>query len=152
MDPSPLHRSTRFCLICNYVSRIIEPLTSRCAKFRFRPLAKEILIQRIEMIAAEEKISVAMDAKDALLKTSEGDMRKAITTLQSCAKLKEGAEEAEVTGSDVREMSGVVPDKWIGGMGDVCKKNSFEKMQAYIDEFMAEGYSVVQFIDQGPIV
>jgi len=141
-------RTTRFCLICNYVSRIIEPLTSRCAKFRFRPLAKEILIQRIEMIAAEEKISVAMDAKDALLKTSEGDMRKAITTLQSCAKLKEGAEEAEVTGSDVREMSGVVPDKWIGGMVDVCKKNSFEKMQAYIDEFMAEGYSVVQFIDQ----
>ena len=55
-----IHRSTRFCLICNYVSRIIEPLTSRCAKFRFRPLAKEILIQRLEMIAAEEKISVAM--------------------------------------------------------------------------------------------
>ena len=63
-------------------------------------------------------------------------------------RLKEGAEEAEVTGRDVREMSGVVPDKWISGMVDVCKKNSFEKMQAYVDEFMAEGYSVVQFIDQ----
>ena len=56
-------------------------------------------------------------------------MRKAITTLQSCARLKEGAEEAEVTGRDVREMSGLVPDKWVGGMVDVCKKNSFEKMQ-----------------------
>ena len=56
-------------------------------------------------------------------------MRKAITTLQSCARLKEGAEEAEVTGRDVREMSGVVPDKWVSGMVDVCKKNSFEKMQ-----------------------
>ena len=53
-----------------------------------------------------------------------------------------------MTGRDVREMSGVVPDKWISGMVDVCKKNSFEKMQAYVDEFMAEGYSVVQFIDQ----
>ena len=59
-------------------------------------------------------------------------MRKAITTLQSCARLKEGAEEAEVTGSDVREMSGVVPDKWIGAMVDVCKKNSFEKMQVCV--------------------
>ena len=85
---------------------------------------------------------------EALLQTSEGDMRKAITTLQSCARLKDGADEAEVTGRDVREMSGVVPDEWVGGMVDVCKKNSFEKMQAYVDEFMAEGYSVVQFIDQ----
>ena len=52
-------RTTRFCLICNYVSRIIEPLTSRCAKFRFRPLAKDVLVQRLEMIAAGEKINVA---------------------------------------------------------------------------------------------
>ena len=52
-------RTTRFCLICNYVSRIIEPLTSRCAKFRFRPLAKDVLVQRLEMIASGEKINVA---------------------------------------------------------------------------------------------
>jgi replication factor C subunit 2/4 len=80
-------RSTKFCLICNYVSRIIEPITSRCAKFRFKPLSIEILDRRLRMIVDVEKVKVADEGLAAIIETSEGDLRKAITTLQSCARL-----------------------------------------------------------------
>ena len=83
-------KSTKFCLICNYVSRIIEPLTSRCAKFRFKPLANEILVGRLQMIAEKENVKVSSEAFQAILDTSEGDLRRAITTLQSAAKLRNG--------------------------------------------------------------
>ena len=81
-------RSTRFCLICNYISRIIEPITSRCAKFRFKPLSDAAIKGRIQMICESEKLTLKDDeAFKLLIDSSEGDMRKAITTLQSCSRL-----------------------------------------------------------------
>lgn len=50
---------TRFCLICNYVTRIIDPLASRCAKFRFKKLDSNLMVSRLEHISAEEGISVS---------------------------------------------------------------------------------------------
>lgn len=47
---------TRFCLVCNYVTRIIEPLASRCAKFRFRPLSRDTMLDRLHTIAQAEKV------------------------------------------------------------------------------------------------
>lgn len=49
---------TRFCLICNYVSRIIEPLASRCAKFRYRPLGFENIEERLMFVAEQEDVHV----------------------------------------------------------------------------------------------
>ena len=60
----------------------------RCAKFRFKPLAKELLMERLKSIAQAENVEVSDDGMQAMLETSEGDLRKAITTLQSCTRLR----------------------------------------------------------------
>ncbi|CAB9512337.1 factor C small subunit [Seminavis robusta] len=66
---------TRFILICNYVSRIIEPVASRCAKFRFQSLPVDSMKQRLHDIASHEGLTVKDDIIDEVLKLSNGDMR-----------------------------------------------------------------------------
>ncbi|KAK3178746.1 hypothetical protein OEA41_000883 [Lepraria neglecta] len=78
---------TRFCLICNYVTRIIDPLASRCSKFRFKPLDQGNAKKRLQDIAENENVKLEAGAVDTLIKCSEGDLRKAITFLQSAARL-----------------------------------------------------------------
>jgi len=138
-------RSTKFCLICNYVSRIIGPITSRCAKFRFKPLAKEIMITRLELIVEKEGVSINESGLDAIILTSEGDLRKAITTLQSCSRLKGGN---EVSREDVFEISGVINDHHVDGLLDVCQLNSYERLQIFVENLMLEGFSASQLIGQ----
>lgn len=79
---------TRFCLICNYVSRIIEPLASRCAKFRFKPLSVESLETRIVHVRDCEGVKCDEAVVKRLVDLSGGDLRQAITFLQSAHRYK----------------------------------------------------------------
>ena len=138
-------RSTKFCLICNYVSRIIEPITSRCSKFRFKPIAKDVLVGRIKMICDKESVKITEAGLEAVITTSEGDLRKAITSLQSCARLKSSE---EITEEDVYEITGVIPTKYIEGLLEVCQLNSYERLQQFVDDLVCEGFSGHQLINQ----
>ncbi|HOE93113.1 MAG TPA: replication factor C small subunit [Methanofastidiosum sp.] len=73
----------RFILSCNYSSRIIDPIQSRCAIFRFGPLTNDAIKVMIKKIAHEEKIDLKEDGLEAITYVSEGDMRKAINALQA---------------------------------------------------------------------
>src|SRR3989338_3863487 len=75
--------TTRFILSCNYSSKIIPPIQSRCAVFRFGPLKIEDIKKEMERIAKQEKLEMTKEGLDLLVKISEGDMRKAINLLQS---------------------------------------------------------------------
>jgi replication factor C subunit 3/5 len=76
-------RNARFCLICNYVSKIIPALQSRCTRFRFAPLARDQIQGRLVEVAQAENCQTTPDGIDAILRLSGGDMRRVLNLLQS---------------------------------------------------------------------
>jgi len=73
----------RFILSCNYSSKIIDPIQSRCVVFRFKLLEKKDIEKVVKKIAAEEKITIEEKAIQALYEGSEGDCRRTINLLQA---------------------------------------------------------------------
>ncbi|MBW0497308.1 hypothetical protein O181_037023 [Austropuccinia psidii MF-1] len=159
---------TRFCLICNYVTRIIEPIVSRCSKFRFKPLSTSETRSRLTEISRLESIKISPQALDSLIHVSAGDLRRSITFLQSASKL---ATSEEILEEDIDEIGGVLPKaqmkRLLESMGfeghekegdDVVmvnserkktlKQTSFEGIRDAVDAILREGYSAVQIINQ----
>ncbi|KAM0563970.1 hypothetical protein ACHAPJ_000178 [Fusarium lateritium] len=157
---------TRFCLICNYVTRIIDPLASRCSKFRFKSLDQSNAKRRLEEIAAKEGVLLEDGAIDALIKCSEGDLRKAITFLQSAARLvgasapdkdAEGGEAMDVdkkavTVKIIEDIAGVIPDRTIDDLVKAIRPKSsgpsYKNVSDVIEELVADGWSAGQVVNQ----
>lgn len=102
-------KMTRFCLVCNYVTRIIDPLASRCSKFRFKSLDQGNAVKRVEDIAKLEGVNLDAGVSEELVRVAEGDLRKAITFLQSAARLV-GAAQKEGAATGKRKARTVVDD------------------------------------------
>ncbi len=80
-------KTARFILSCNFSSKIIEPLQSRCAIFRFRPIQSEAIKKHLISILEKENVEHTDSGIDAIVYVAEGDMRQAINALQSAAAL-----------------------------------------------------------------
>ncbi|SCZ95832.1 BZ3500_MvSof-1268-A1-R1_Chr8-1g09827 [Microbotryum saponariae] len=158
---------TRFCLICNYVTRIIEPITSRCSKFRFKPLDTSSTEMRLRSICVAEGIECPDEALGALIKTSDGDLRRAITYLQSASRL-HGASGTELDSLSVQEIGGVVPDRVMRDLGKALGvtfededeamqvednygtkgQSAFGVVRKAVEKVTREGYSATQVLSQ----
>jgi replication factor C subunit 2/4 len=163
---------TRFCLICNYVTRIIDPLASRCSKFRFKSLDQGNAKRRVEEIAEWEGVKLEDGAAETLIKCSEGDLRKAITFLQSAARLvgavqvNDDRDEDEdkmdvdvdekesriVTIKSVEDIAGVIPDatieKLVKAMQQKSKGLVYEAVSKVVTDIVADGWSATQLVTQ----
>jgi replication factor C subunit 2/4 len=164
-------RITRFCLICNYVTRIIDPLASRCSKFRFKSLGEGSGRARLEEIASKEGVKCEDGVMETLLRCSEGDLRKAITFLQSAARLVGAVKAKEYDDSDdedgmdvdesdskmvtvksIEDIAGVIPDKTIKALVDAIKPKSagltYEAVAKVVQDMVADGWSATQVVTQ----
>ena len=158
---------TRFCLICNYVTRIIDPLASRCSKFRFKSLDQGNARRRLEAIAQLEGVAVEDGAIDALIKCSEGDLRKAITFLQSAARLVGAGSAGAVNGDGedamdvdkkpvttkiVEDIAGVIPDetiqKLVKAMRPRAAGETYQAIAKVVEDMVADGWSAGQTMTQ----
>ncbi|MFB6203347.1 MAG: replication factor C small subunit [Candidatus Nanohaloarchaea archaeon] len=86
----------RFILSCNYSSKIIDPIQSRCAVFRFNRLEKEDVEDYIKRLGKEEDFKISGEAIDAIMRVSEGDLRRVTNVLQTAAIQNEEIEEKDI--------------------------------------------------------
>lgn len=78
-------KTASFILSCNYSSKIIDPIQSRCAIFRFAPIKGQDIAKRLEYIANQENLDYGENSIETIVYFAEGDMRKAINLLQAAA-------------------------------------------------------------------
>ncbi|HNU61116.1 MAG TPA: replication factor C small subunit [Methanofastidiosum sp.] len=121
----------RFILSCNYSSRIIDPIQSRCAVFRFGPLSTDAVKTMIRKIAKEEKIDLKEDGLDAIAYVSEGDMRKAINALQSSSGIGDS-----ITESLVYQVSSRAKPEEIKNMMKVALSGDFISSRKILQELL----------------
>ncbi|GAB4312420.1 MAG: replication factor C small subunit [Methanobacteriaceae archaeon] len=89
-------KTSSFILSCNYSSKIIDPIQSRCAIFRFAPVKGNHIIKRLEIIAQKEGLDIDVKAIESIVYFAEGDLRKAINILQASASVSEKITEESI--------------------------------------------------------
>ncbi len=136
--------NTRFILSCNYSSKIIDPIQSRCAVFRFSPLSDEAIAAQVREIAAAEDIEVTEAGVDALVYAANGDMRRAINSLQAAATTGDVVDEQAVYA-----ITATARPKEIESMVTDALSGDFSKARATLDTLLTEtGMAGGDVIDQ----
>ncbi|KAF5878498.1 putative activator 1 41 kda subunit protein [Botrytis fragariae] len=133
-------RITRFCLICNYVTRIIDPLASRCSKFRFKSLDKGNAVVRVREIADKEGSAARLVGAVS----PEGEERGNADKMD--------VDEKMVTVSSVEDIAGVIPDNTIEKLVKAMQPRSrgvvYEAVSKVIVDMVADGWSGTQVVSQ----
>jgi len=137
-------RTCRFILSCNYSSKIIDPIQSRCAIFRFKFLSKKEIIETIEKIAKAESLKIDDKTKEALYEVSNGDCRRMENIMQSCAAISDN-----ITEDLIYSIASVARPKEVGEVLSLALKNKFKDARNKLLDVMLEyGLSGLDIIKQ----
>lgn len=126
-------RTCRFILSCNSPSKIIDPIQSRCAIFRFKPLPKEDVFAIIAHIAKEEKLTLSSGAQQALFEVSSGDLRRLENVMQSIV-----ASSKSITEDLVYSMSSAAHPKEVRAILELALANTFTQARSALQKLLYE--------------
>jgi replication factor C small subunit len=128
---------SRFVLICNWSSKIIEPIQSRCAVFRFRTLSEPDQMKFLNQIVKEEKLKIDDAARAAIIYLAEGDLRKVANLLQASAALKK-----KITEKIVYDVASQAKPGEVKAMVDLTLKGRFDEARKLLhDMLLKQGLS-----------
>ena len=137
----------RFILSCNYSSKIIDPIQSRCAIFRFKLLEKKDIEKYIVNIAEKENLNVKPEAIESIYEGSEGDARRATNILQSAASIS-----PEITPDLISTIISTTKPKDIRVVLEYALSGDFEKAREKLLDVMLKqsisGQDVVKAIQK----
>jgi len=134
----------RFILSCNYSSRIIDPIQSRCAVFRFRPLRDEDVDEYLRRIIESEGLKVEEEAIKAILYVAQGDMRRAVNTLQVGAAVDE-----TITADAIYAVTAAARPEEISRILEESIKGNFTTARGILDKLLIDdGLSGVDILRQ----
>ena len=144
-------KTCRFILSCNYSSKIIDPIQSRCAVFRFKPLTKEEIKEVIVRITKEEQGEVQQalnpEIVNALYDVSEGDCRRLTNIMQSCFAIKK--EGRNLQPEDIYSMASVAKPKEVNEvLATAAKGNFLESRKKLLNLMLDYGLSGLDLIKQ----
>ena len=126
-------KTCRFILSCNYSSKILEPIQSRCVVYRFKPLGAKEVEKQVEYVANLEKIHVDEKAKIAVNYVCQGDMRKALNILQAASTL-----DKKITEEIIYSVSSRARPEQVQEMILLALKGKFLEARKKLEELMYE--------------
>ena len=137
-------KTCRFILSCNYSSKIIDPIQSRCAVFRFKPLAEEDIYAMVDKLVVDEGLTVSDEAKKALFDVCSGDCRRLENVMQSCAVIKK-----DIDAELVYSMASVAKPKEIKELLGIAATGDFlASRKKLLDLMLNYGLSGLDVIKQ----
>jgi replication factor C subunit 2/4 len=137
-------KNTRFCFICNYIHQIIEPIVSRCMKFRFNSISNDSIKKRLSYIAKREEMIISDEALEVLIEYSKGDARKSIMLLQN---LKYVSKNINI--SDIKYVICYIKDEEIKDILDICfdEEKDIKFLINKLETFRKKAYPINQIIE-----
>jgi replication factor C small subunit len=121
----------RFILSCNYSSKIIDPIQSRCAVFRFKPLSADEVREFLQSIIDKENVDIDEDAMNGLVHVARGDMRRAVNSLQVAASLGK-----RIDLDVIYQTTGMANPQAVKEMIETALNGNFIKARDMLDDIM----------------